>query len=66
MGRPVIAADRLRDLRVAVALLNLPVRLEQVDGVVVVHMARDLNTAAEVRVLRLVEAHTDRFRRAAS
>ncbi len=59
-----LAADRLRDLRVAVALLNLPVRLEMDGSTVVVHMPRDLNTPAEVRVLRLVERYTGDFRRA--
>lgn len=60
----MIAVDQdLSALRIAVALLHLPVRLDLEDGCVVVHMPRDLNTEAEVRVLRLVEAHTDRFRR---
>jgi hypothetical protein len=61
----MIAADRdrLSALRTAVALLNLPVRLDLENGCVVVSMPRDLNTAAEVKVLRLVEQHTDNFRR---
>ncbi len=55
--------DRLAALRTAVALLNLPVRLDMDGTTVVVHLPRDLNTPAEVRVLRLVGQHTGDFRR---
>lgn len=54
-------------LRTAVALLDLPVELD-VDGTtgtVIVRMPQDLNTPAEVRVLRVVESYTGDFRRQA-
>jgi hypothetical protein len=57
--------DRMAQLRTAVALLGLPVELD-VDGAtgtVLVCMPRDLNTPAEVRVLRVVEQYTADFRR---
>lgn len=59
----IVNTDRLAALRTAVALLNLPVRLDVEGTTVVVHMPRDLNTPAEVRVLRLVETYTGDFRR---
>lgn len=54
--------DRLAGLRTTVALLNLPVRLDTDGPTVVVHLPRDLDTSAEVRVLREVEKVTDDFR----
>lgn len=52
----------LRGISAAVALLNLPIRLELVGTTVVIHGPRDLNTPAEVRVVHLVEQFTDDFR----
>jgi transcriptional antiterminator Rof (Rho-off) len=57
-----VCAD-LDALRVAVGELRLPVRLTLDHSTVVVHMARDLNTPAEVRVLQVVEGFTGDFRR---
>jgi hypothetical protein len=62
-----LQVDREAALRTAVALLGLPVELD-VDGVtgtVIVRMPHDLNTSAEVRVLRVVESYTGDFRRQA-
>lgn len=63
MTARVVNASFLEWLRIEVARLGLPVTLELDGTTVVIVMPRDLNTAAEIRVLRVVELHTADFRR---
>ena len=57
-------SPHLGEMQAPVDVLHLPVRLTLDGTTVVVHMPRDLNTPAEVRVLRVVERFTGDFRRA--